>query len=295
MRRAGIGEDTNDRGRQVRVLITFPQERTPRSALMLYSALEKLGAGVRLMSLMDVSCDDFAKYDVVLMRGLPYHIDIVSFNSLVTCTKGSLVINDPMSSLLARDKFSSMKVLEEYGVPVPKTFLVKSRKELVEVVSELGEAIIKPLSSSLGIGVELVTEDSVNYFVNKFPFRFEAVVQEHLEKVRDVRVLVIGNKAIGAMYRISPFSIATNYSKGAEVEPAPLEPYAELAIEAVRALGLEYGGVDLIETPEGPKVIEVNPSPLWLGLSKVTKRDITSIIAEYVISRAYEVKSGSEV
>ena len=295
MRRAGIGEVTNDRGRQVRVLLTYPQHYPPRSVLSLYTAFTKLQVEARLKPLDEVSCDEFSEYDVVMLRGFPYNLDLVTFNALVTCMEDTLTINNPRAIVLARDKYSSIKILEKEGVPVPKTRLVKGRGELVNAINEMGIAVVKPLSSSLGIGVQLVTRDSLGYFLSSFPFRFNAVVQEYVEKVRDVRVFVIGDKAVGAMYRISPLTFVTNYSQGADLDPAPVEPYETVAIRATKALGLEYAGVDLVESPEGPKVIEVNPSPQWLGLSRILRKDIAMILAKYVTKRAREVKTGSEL
>ncbi len=294
MRRAGIGEAINDRGRQVRVLVTFPQNKPPRSALSLYSFFHKVGAEVYLKSLDDVPCYEFEKYDAVVLRGVPYNLDPVALNAISICMEKTLVINNPKSMILARDKYGSIEVLKRSNLPVPRTKLVRSRKELVDAIVELKIAVVKPLSSSLGIGVQLVTEKSLGFFLSHFPFKFNAVVQEYIEKVRDVRVFVIGDEAVGAMYRISPLSFVTNYSQGADLDPAPIEPYKEIAVRATKALGLEYAGVDLIESPDGPKVIEVNPSPQWIGLSKILRKDIALILAKYVVTRANEVKTGSE-
>ncbi len=294
MRRAGIGEVINDRGRQVRVLLTYPQSYPPRSVLSLYTAFTKLHVEVRLKPFDEVPCDEFSEYDAVMLRGFPYNLDLVTFNALTTCMEDTLVINDPKAIVLARDKYSSVKTLEKKGIPVPKTKLVRRRNELVDIINEMEMAVVKPLSSSLGIGVQLITKESLGYFLSSFPFRFNAIVQEYVEKVRDVRVFVIGNRAVGAMYRVSPVTFVTNYSQGADLDPAPVRPYETMAVKATKALGLEYAGVDLVESPEGPKVIEVNPSPQWLGLSKILKKDIAMILAEYVVNRAREVKSGSE-
>ena len=57
-----------------------------------------------------------------------------------------------------------------------------------------------------------------------------------------------------------------NLAAGARTEPLSfLDPEAEaLAIRSLRVLGLDIGGVDLVETPHGLAVLEVNPATtLW--------------------------------
>ncbi|ABU81352.1 SSU ribosomal protein S6P modification protein [Ignicoccus hospitalis KIN4/I] len=292
MRRAGIGERGDERGCQGRVprlLVLYPQRKMPRSVLILGAYLTKLGAITSLKSYEELSCRDLERFDLVVARGLPYYYDSVRMLSLIECLRTARkVINDPQATLVARNKYVSMKVLESNGVPVPKTFLVRTRFELLEKVKELGEVVVKPLSNSLGLGVNRVDERSIHYLIPLLPYTFDLVIQEYVEKVRDVRSFVIGNRAVASMYRISPFKFATNYAQGSDVDPAPLEEYSEISVKAVRALGLSYGGVDLVESPEGPKVIEVNPSPLWFGVSRACNVDVGFELAKFLFEEACE-------
>jgi len=290
-----VRDDRGCQGRVPRILILYPQRKVPRSATLLSIAMSKLGAITTLKSFDELRCSHIENFDLVVLRGLPYHYDSVRMNALITCLKNAKrVINDPKGMVLARDKYSSIKELEARGLPVPKTYLARTRGEVLNAVEVLGEAVLKPISSSLGFGVIRVDPETLFYAMSSIPFSFEIVVQEYLEKVRDVRVLVLGDKAVGAMYRISPFNVASNYAKGADVDPAPLDAYAPLAVKATRTLGLDYAGVDIIETPEGPKVIEVNPSPLWFGLSEALGKDIGIEIAKFLIRKACEDKTGAD-
>ncbi len=256
----------------MKILVLYPQKSLTSSNAELVNALRSMGHVVHHLSFEWLECSYLKSFDLVFLRGLPYYRGAVELNALITCLRSRSVINDPRASLNARDKFTSMKVLEEAGVPVPKTYLVGSKAELLRLIEEMGEGVLKPVSGSLGFGVTTVNKISVFYL--NLPNNFLAVFQEKLEKVRDVRVIATENKAIAAMYRISHGHFVTNYFVTHEADPAPVEPYEEVAVRAVRALGLKYGGVDLIEMPEGPKVIEVNPSPLWKGLSKVTRKPV---------------------
>ena len=67
------------------------------------------------------------------------------------------------------------------------------------------------------------------------------------------------------------------------VEPVP-EEFLDLGIRATKALGLIYSGVDIMETPKGPVVLEANGSPGWQALKVATGVDI----AEKIVLHATE-------
>ena len=60
-----------------------------------------------------------------------------------------------------------------------------------------------------------------------------------------------------------------------------------ISIQAAKALGLSFAGVDIIRTDTGPKVLEVNSSPGLEGIEKVSKKDIAGLIIQHL-----EIKSG---
>jgi len=101
-------------------------------------------------------------------------------------------------------------------------------------------------------------------------------------------VLVLGDQVVNGMYRVvSGGSWKTHISLGAE--PKPLKITAELeelAIKATKILGLDYAGVDIIETKNsGYLVLEVNAAPSWEGLQKVTPFSISDKIVNYLLDK----------
>ena len=63
-----------------------------------------------------------------------------------------------------------------------------------------------------------------------------------------------------------------------------MEVGAELAGDglAARVLGLRMAGVDLIESDEGPMVMEVNSSPGLEGVEKASGVDVANAIIEQI-------------
>jgi len=256
----------------VRALLLYPTRRLTHSGKEIIKILRKLGVHVSHASFDWAECSYIDKFEVIVLRGLPYHYDAVKLNALITCLEDKTVVNPPRAMLNSRDKYTSIKIMERNGVPVPKTYLIRTKAELFMRLKSIKSGVLKPLSGSLGFGVTEVTMENLAYL--DLPLYFDAVLQERIDKVRDVRVLVTEERVIGAMYRISRNSFVSNFAVTHEADPAPEEEFAEVTIRAIKALGLKYGGVDLIETPEGPKIIEVNPSPLWEGMKRVLKRDV---------------------
>jgi glutathione synthase/RimK-type ligase-like ATP-grasp enzyme len=101
----------------------------------------------------------------------------------------------------------------------------------------------------------------------------------------DWRVLVIGGRAVTVMRRVSEGWVH-NVAQGARVERATLtESLAALAERAVAALGLDYAGVDIIPTPAGATVLEVNGVAAWRGLQGVTGFNIARAIVDDLLDR----------
>jgi [lysine-biosynthesis-protein LysW]--L-2-aminoadipate ligase len=81
----------------------------------------------------------------------------------------------------------------------------------------------------------------------------------------------------------------TNVARGAKSMPCPITPeIADISLRATRAVGLDLAGVDLIETSEGMKVIEVNTGAEFKGLIQTTDVDIPGRIVDYVVNAAVQ-------
>jgi ribosomal protein S6--L-glutamate ligase len=58
--------------------------------------------------------------------------------------------------------------------------------------------------------------------------------------------------------------------------------YRKTALAAARVLGLRVAGVDMIESKEGPMIMEVNSSPGLEGIQKTTGVDVAAAVIEHV-------------
>jgi tetrahydromethanopterin:alpha-L-glutamate ligase len=103
---------------------------------------------------------------------------------------------------------------------------------------------------------------------------------------RDIRVFVVGEEALGAIYRISQTgSFISNLSHGGTALKCDLtEEMRALAVNAAKAVDADFAGVDLIEGDKGLFVLEVNATPSGKGIKLACGIDVT----ERIIERMFE-------
>jgi [lysine-biosynthesis-protein LysW]--L-2-aminoadipate ligase len=109
-------------------------------------------------------------------------------------------------------------------------------------------------------------------------------IQEYIKKPgRDIRVIVVGERILTAIYRKSEHWI-TNTARGGEGEVCPITPEIEdLSLRAVKAVGGGVLAVDLIEDPQrGFLVNEVNHTMEFHTAQPISGIDIAGEIVEYV-------------
>ncbi|MET1101765.1 MAG: RimK family alpha-L-glutamate ligase [Pyrodictiaceae archaeon] len=226
-----------------------------------------------------------------LGRGINIEVLLKRLSILYQLEKeGKVIVNSPGSLLVARNKYLSLLLLHEAGVPVPRTLLTEDLRVALKTLSELGKSVIKPLTGSLGLGSFYVDSVDMGYrILNAIASLAQPIyVQEFIEKKksRDVRVFVVGDNVVAAAYRISESSWKTNIAQGARAEPAKITPeLEELSIKVLKVLGLEYSGIDIAEDQDGNYyVLEANASPLWRGLQQATGVDPAKHIVRHVIN-----------
>jgi len=207
---------------------------------------------------------------------------------------GLYILNPPHAIERSVDKYHALSLLEEAGLPVPRTVVTERASEALRAFYELGgDVVVKPIFGSRGIGSTRVSDpDVAERIFRALEFHHQVIyLQEFIPHGNyDLRVFVLGGRVLAAMRRISNLW-KTNVSLGAK--PAPYTPSKEirdLAVKAAEVVGCEVSGVDILESNKGPLVVELNSQPGWRGLQSVTSINIAEEIIKYVISRVREVE-----
>lgn len=199
------------------------------------------------------------------------------------------LINSRESLEIASDKFLTSIFLQNHNIPTPKTMICEKTSDALSAFDELGkDVILKPLYGSKGIGITRITDkafaENVIYALGQLNHVF--YLQEFVEhKNRDIRILVLGDKAVAGMYRISD-NWKTNVHAGAKVEELELtEELKELCIKAAKIVRTEIAGVDIIETKNGYQVLEVNSIPGFTALQKVSDINLAEAIIDFFLKQ----------
>ena len=167
------------------------------------------------------------------------------------------------------------------GAPLSEEFLGRVEDILGYPV------VVKECYGSLGMGVYLAHDRAqlreIAASLQGKPHLFQKFIAESAG--RDLRVIVIGGRAVGAMRRTSQGDFRSNAELGGRGEAAAPDPAVTAICErAASALGLDYCGVDLLLSADGPLVCEVNSNAFFGTFERVTDINVARAYAEHIVS-----------
>jgi ribosomal protein S6--L-glutamate ligase len=203
---------------------------------------------------------------------------------------GIKVINSTYPFRRSRDKYATQYTLQAAGIPIPKTFTTESLARAYEKTSEMIPIIYKPILSSMGKGSMKFDDTDLAFNAYKTLGRLyhPIIIQGYIKNPgRDIRVFVIGGECIGAVYKYIPDGQwKSNVAQGGRMIKEEMDPaIIDLGIKAAEVMGLDYCGVDIMESPEGPVVLEVNAAPGWQGLNEATGKDVADLVVRFGVSQ----------
>ncbi len=209
--------------------------------------------------------------------------------------RGVFVANTSEAIENAEDKLKTTQLLSAYEIPIPKTTLLGEFINEEYLEKEIGfPMIIKTVQGTKGGGVALAEDEfDLEYQVGELQETFgddmPILAQEFIKTSRgkDMRVYVVGNKAIGAVIRQSDDpeeQFKANIALGGNATYQEVTPEIEkIAVSSAKALGLDFAGVDLLFNDHGFKVCEVNSSPSFEGFEKDAQVNVPKAMLEYIL------------
>lgn len=146
----------------------------------------------------------------------------------------------------------------------PKSEYVSERERAAAILDLLGgKVVVKPDRGMMGANLHLA--DSIDSLIQAASTLGSGVVQRFIpEAATTLRLVCTRNEVIAAFARTAAEGDwRGNVGAGASITPMQISTHAEttrLAISTVRALKLDMAGVDIVNTPAGPVMLEANPS-----------------------------------
>lgn len=276
-------------------LVQAAQSRGHRCEVVsIPSVRSTLGSScVKLLAKSDAGLEiDLREFDVCLMRGMPpgsleqiiYRMDL-----LWTLEQtGMPILNPPKAMECAIDKFLTLSRCQQAGLSIPESSCSETVEEALTAFQELGgDVVAKPIFGAEGRGMLRLTDFETARRVFYTWQQIGAVLFQQRfinAEMSDIRVMVLGGKAIGAIRRTGTNDFRANCAQQGTAQRHELtQEEAELAESACRATGVIFGGVDLIRDTEGRLyLLEVNACPGWKHFQAVTEINIPQRLVSWL-------------
>ncbi len=200
----------------------------------------------------------------------------------------------------AQHKASQLRVAQELGFELPPTLVTNSPADFRDFYRQHNGNVISKLAGTAFFNVsgttycrytEIVSPRDVGYShaVRHAPVIFQAYVPKRVE----LRITVVADQVFAAEIH----SQATNHTRHDwrryDLEQTPHQPHelpdevARRCVRLVKTLGLQYGAIDMILTPDGRYVfIEINPNGQYLWIEELTGLPISDALCDLLMSTA---------
>ncbi len=303
--------DKNTKTAKIGIVLTDPDDWTAnafmknirkRGANAIPINLSTLSASISAsdFAIFDTDLKDLLELDAIIVRdvGISFALEQISFkfDLLRQFEIANIpIMNSPTAIRNAANKFFSFYLFKQAQLPIPHTVVTSDLEVALKTTKELGNVVAKPIFGSQGKGIvklESTQPDLKQKLATLLKERGVLYLQQFVPNPgRDIRVFVVGEEALGAIYRISQTgSFISNLSQGGTPLMCDLtEEMRALAVNAAKAVGADFAGVDLIEGDEGLFVLEVNATPSGKGIKVACGIDVTERIIERMFERGLRV------
>jgi len=241
---------------------------------------------------LDIDKGPFPPVDIILERSIAHHRALHALklfeNAGIPCVNRYEVADTSGS------KFLTSLALQQHRVPQPQVRIAFTEESALKAIEEMGyPVILKPSIGSWGrllskINDRDAAESILEHKTTLGSFHHSIFyIQQYIPKPgRDIRSFVVGNTCIAAIYRTSSHWI-TNTARGGHASNCPItQEIAGLSLAAARAVGGGIVAIDILESPNGLLVNEVNYTMEFKNSITTTGVNIPAKIVDYTLSVA---------
>lgn len=202
-------------------------------------------------------------------------------------SRNKLLINESIAFGDYDNKLNFLEIIKEEKLNHPKTFHIDNKKLLRTISNKLGFPLVaKDPFGWQGDYVRKIEDNKqLAELENSFPKK-GLLLQEFMPIKNDIRVLVIGHEALGAIKRTAPADdFRSNISIGGSGENITLtSEMKELAEKLSRKTKNSVLGVDFFEFKKNLYVLEINSTPGFSGFKKYSGIDPSIKLLKYIIN-----------
>ena len=257
---------------------------THPTAVRLHEACRQRNVNLLVSDVVDPRCD------FVFQWG--YEVDRQPTDIQQFCLDAGIDLINP--NVLG--KGAQYRALSRAGLPIPEAKVCRSLSDGLAAAWELGFPVVcKPLFGTLSRGVLLLGDEEALVQAWTGPPR---LIQRYVPQGnRAARILTVGTHVTHAVMRHAHDGFHATWDMGRTADLEPYDPPADvelLAVEASQTLGVDVGAVDLVPTPTGPMVLEVNHRRVEFHVAELHGRDAIEQIASYLAGRAEAKRAAGE-
>lgn len=242
---------------------------------------------------------ELQEYDCLYMRG-SFKYSTLLFGLSEIFQEKCFIPIIPNAHIMAHNKFMTQLLFSSNkNLKMPATYFSAKISETKAFLKELNYPIIMKFPEGThGKGV-IFSESyaSAASMVDALHvFDQPILIQDYINIKSDIRIIVAGDKIVGAMKRISAGDdVRANAHLGGSGEPYVVsQEMKRMSLEAAKKIGAKVCAIDIIESDYGPLILEVNTSPGLQKITEVTKKNIAKEIATYLHEETIKVKMGRD-
>lgn len=285
------------------LLVILSRQPTLFSTQALVAAAQQRGHEVRVLDTLQFDIHVSRQGPALFYQGVPVGpVDAViprigasiTFYGLSVVRQfemmGVYCLNESQAIARSRDKLRCLQILSRHDIGLPPTVYTRQAQHIQSCIERVEgpPVVVKLLEGTQGIGVILAeTTPAASSVIEAFQGLDQNIlIQKFIKEAKgaDVRALVVGRRVVAAIRRQAVAGeFRSNLHRGGVAKQVRLSPESrKTAVAAARVLGLRVAGVDLLESSEGPMVMEVNSSPGLEGIQKATGVDVAGAIIEQI-------------
>lgn len=217
-----------------------------------------------------------------------YWIASLTVNDTVRFIYGyTFAINDAASAGILRDKAAASTLLERAGVPAVPHFLWAPgakgtpRSALRDILARTGlPLVVKPNSGESG-GIAVVrcdTEQAVMFTLNDLAARYRHLtISPFVPDAREFRVVMLAGEPLLVFEKIRAagewrHNLGLGATPRVVTDANASKSLAALAHRAMAATGAQLAAVDIVATPDGYKIMELNGGIALASFAKHSKQ-----------------------
>lgn len=238
---------------------------------------------------------DAALVEVVIPR---YGASMQTYGNAVLSqfeATGVRAFNPSGSIALVRNRIAAMQTLVLAGVPTPKAALIRKPADVDAAIEAVGSlpVLLRRVSGQPTFGALFceTKQGCLAALEALWGLGHEVLISQHFSTDEALRCLVVNGEAVAVIRRKvrmnrTRFRFERHGKASEVVAPRAL---CDLLRQVQAVTGLCLAGVDVLETKDGYRVLEVNAAPGLEQLEMTTGRDLARIIVN-----AATLTSGAE-